>query len=98
MLELHKLLLSPKAHWCTKGTIPSPEPFTESKEMHSVSARWAHDDSAALLQYKLQDDQDGRSAWGEEGYFEVRAASCPVDQTALCAQQRYLMHRMACSC
>ena len=54
-----------------------PKPFTESKEWHSLSACWPQDGSAALLQYKLQDHQDGQSAWGEEGYCEVRRCFMP---------------------
>ena len=83
VLELQELLLSPKAHWCTKATIPCPEPFTASKEMHCLSACWAPDDSAVLLQYQLQDWQDARAGWSEEGYFEVRAVWCPADLLAL---------------
>ena len=72
LLKLHELLLSPEAHWRTKATIPCPEPSTASKEWHSLSACWVPDDSAVLLQYNLQDWQDGRAAWAEEGYFVVR--------------------------
>ena len=82
VLELSELHLSPKAHWRPKHLLPSPEPSTESKSSHSVSACWAPDDSAILLRYELEDVEDVRAGWGDDSCFEVGCLPCWSAQSA----------------
>ena len=78
VLELKELHLCPKGRWRPKSTVPSPEPFTESKaRSHSQRVGLlAPDDSAILLQYQLQDEEDACAAWADDANFDVGDADC----------------------
>ena len=51
-----------------------PEPKTEDTEVHNVSAIWAPDGSAALLNYMIRDMSDDRAQFNENDFFDVGPA------------------------
>ena len=55
---LHKVVLCPEPALQEVASLPSPEPFSPNKELHGVTAVWAPDGGAVLLQYNIRDAGD----------------------------------------
>ena len=70
-LYLHSLVLSPEPQLQQLADLPSPEPLTGGKTDQTVTAIWASDSSAVLLQYTIRDFSDARTEFNENSFFEV---------------------------
>ena len=73
----------PRARAQEVASIPSPEPFSLNKELHGVTAVWAPDGGAVLLQYNIRDAGDDRVEFDDSGEFGVGPPlhafqSCPA--------------------
>ena len=53
--------------------VPSPEPFSQSKEFEQVMTYWAPDGAALLLQFLVVDPEDARSTANPDDFFEVNS-------------------------
>ena len=78
-LYLHTLSLAPKERLRRTKKLPSPEPYLGAEGYgmleHSVSARWAPDDTIVLLLYSITDVDDPRK--DELGQFQVSICVMP---------------------
>ena len=78
-LYLHTLSLAPKERLRRTKKLPSPEPYLGAEGYgmleHSVSARWAPDDTIVLLLYSITDVDDPRK--DESGQFQVSICVMP---------------------
>ena len=78
-LYVHELVLEPRLALKHFTCILSPEAEEEAEVARSlISACWAPDDSAVLLQYNIWDDPDGytESDWNDVRPWQARARSC----------------------
>ena len=53
--------------------VPSPEPFSQTKQIELVRAYWAPDGAALALQFLIVDPGDARSAAKPDDFFEVES-------------------------
>ena len=79
-VSLHELVPGPSLELRQLAELPSPEPETEDKQNHAVTAFWAPHGQAVLLQYMIRDYSDTRgehnaNAWFEVGPREITACS-----------------------
>ena len=73
-IYVHELVLEPGLDLRQVACFECPEPATEDKEEHSVSATWASDGSAVLLYYLIRDFSDDRAQFNDNGFFAVGPA------------------------
>ena len=71
-IYVHELVPGPELQLRQLACIPSPEPYSEDKENHSVTAIWAPDGTAVLLDYMIRDYSDERAEFNANAYFEVQ--------------------------
>ena len=93
-LYLHRLVLSPEPQLQQTADLPSPERLTGGRTDQSVTAIWASDSSAVLLQYTIRDFCDVRAEFNENSFFEVRSA--PEFIVAACLIMDYIVVLAIC--
>ena len=68
---MHELVLSPEPTLQLLADVPSPEPASEDKELHSATAVWAPAGDAVLLQYLIRNYDDPRPQYNTNCFFEI---------------------------